>query len=118
MTQLKMVKMKVWAGGGWEGHIVYGAEHPDNKEIHNSSSNLTEVAQFCEKNDLEQDENFQKLINQLLSQSFLIWQSETTQGVELQRNVGIITINPKYIDEHQPITSASRFLRTHFKDYY
>jgi hypothetical protein len=108
MTQLKMVKMKVWAGGGWEGHIVYGAEHPDNKEIHNSSSNLTEVAQFCEKNDLDQ----------LLSQSFLIWQSETTQGVELQRNVGIITINPKYIDEHQPITSASRFLRTHFKDYY
>lgn len=93
-----MVKMKIHAGGAWEGHVVYNAEHPQNPEIRSLSSNIDEVIDFCEKNKLLIDEKFIELVKKNLI-------FETGTGYR---------IAPEHLDDSAIITSAGKYLRTVF----
>lgn len=97
-----MVKMKVHAGGGWEGHIVFTAINPFNEEDQHMSSNLEEVKAFCEKRNLVMNENFMALVSKHLSFS---------------QDSGIV-IPVAEIDDNRPITSATNFLKKYFADFY
>lgn len=98
----KTVKMKVHAGGGWEGHVVFTAINPDNPEDQSMSSNLEEVKQFCKKRNLEEDKEFESLVKKHLS---------------YEQGTGLV-IPTKEIDEHKPVSSASAYLKKHFSRYY
>lgn len=92
------VKMNIHAGGGWEGHVVYTATHPQNPEINHMSSNLEEVAQFCEKHNLVMDEKFVELVKKNLI-------FETKKGY---------VISPVHLEDSAIISSASKYLKTIF----
>lgn len=96
-----IVKIRVHAGGGWEGHVVYTAINPNNESELWMSSNIEEVKIFCEKHNLVMDENFESLVKQ-----FLQFNSKYGYIVPLQ-----------YIDEYKPISSCSSYLKKTFSDY-
>ena len=99
---MKTVLIKVHAGGGWEGHVVYTVTHPDNSELSHCSSNMEEAFNFCKNHGLQMDENFVELVKKHLV---------------FEHKMGLV-IPPEHIEEYQPITSASKFLKNHFSKYY
>lgn len=96
------VKIRVSAGGAWEGHVVYHAIHPRDKNIRNSSSNIDEVIQFCKTNSLEMDQNFVKVVENKLMY---------IQGEGYR-------VSPEHIEEYAAISSASKYLKDNFGEYY
>lgn len=95
------VKMNIYAGGGWEGHVVYKAIHPTLPEITEVSSSLESIVDFCSEYFLEMDEDFVSLVKKHLA---------------YQQQYGLVVPN-EYIDENQPISSANRYLIKHFLTY-
>lgn len=102
MEKRRIVKMKVHAGGGWEGHVVFTAINPDQESDSLMASNMREIYAFCKKRDLQMDPNFEELVKRHLS-----FNSEDGLVVPIDQ-----------IDEVSPISSASRYLKQHFSAYY
>lgn len=98
----RIVKMRVHAGGGWPGHVVFTAINPDSPDDNNLSSNIEEALSFCESRGLEMDESFRQLVL-----DHLVFQSR--YGFVVPRD---------FIDEDRPISSCSNYLKTHFSHYY
>lgn len=97
----KVVKMKIHAGGGWEGHVVYTGIHPDNPDITHMASNLDEIRDFCKKHKLIVDKEFENLVLKKLS---------------YEHRKGFV-IPTEFIEESAPITSAWTFLKINFPNY-
>jgi hypothetical protein len=102
MIKKKIVKMKVHAGGGWLGHVVFTTINPESPDDHNLSSNIEEALSFCEKRGLSMDEDFKRLVL-----AHLVYQSK----------YGFV-VPPHIIDEDRPISSCSSYLKSHFSEYY
>jgi hypothetical protein len=102
MSDAKVVKMKVHAGGGWEGHVVFTSTNPDNPEDYLMASNMAEIVAFCQKRKLAMDPKFEALIQKHLS---------------YEHKMGLV-IPIQEIDDNLPISSASKYLKTYFADYY
>lgn len=99
---MNKVIIKIYAGGAWEGHVCYNAINPLDQSIQNSSSSIEEVLHFCDKHNLMMDEDFLLLVK---------------QNLIFDNSHGLI-IPPEHIDEKLPISSASQYLKTIFKNYY
>ena len=104
-TRKDKVIMRIYAGGGWSGMIVYEATHPENKEIQLKSNNYEEVKEFCSRHDLEEDVDF----NALCSKHLMI-------SMEFKTPIRIIPLTE--IDENRFWSSGSEYLRRHFGEYY
>jgi hypothetical protein len=63
---MNKVKIKIYAGGGWEGHVVYYIEHPNNSSCYDRVSSVEEIKNFCIKNELLIDEIFLELVRKYL----------------------------------------------------
>lgn len=98
---METVKIRVHAGGGWEGHVVYTAINPSDKTDRISSSNLEEVIQFCEKRNLKMDEKFKALVHKHLV---------------LEHKTGLV-IPHDQIEQNTPISSATNYLKKYFSEY-
>ena len=98
---MKTAIIKVYAGSGWEGHVVYRVIHPDNESINHVSSNMEEVEDFCSRYKLAIDPVFKEKLLELL-----VYETGT----------GLI-IPPEYIDEESPVSSAHKFLKTYIPEY-
>lgn len=94
--------MNIYAGGAWEGHVVYKATHPSNPDVSTVASSLGEITHFCEVNNLEMDDSFLDLVKKHLA---------------YEHNRGLI-IPPEFISEIAPISSASSYLKKYFSEYY
>jgi hypothetical protein len=96
------VKMNIYAGGAWEGHVVYKATHPEQSDVSTVASSLEEINHFCEKYNLEMDEVFVGLVKKHLA---------------YEQNKGLVVPN-EFVDEYIPVSSANNYLKKYFSDYY
>jgi hypothetical protein len=101
MENKSKVIIKIYAGGGWEGHVVYYIADPKNPSNDNRVNTIDEVTNFCEINHLLIDEDFLTLVRKHLY---------------FDKKYGLI-IPPTEINENNPITSAGHFLKKYFENY-
>lgn len=110
LIYMKKVLIKIYAGSGWEGHVVYNAQDPENQELECRTSYIQELKDFCEKNNLLEDGDFLSLVN-----SKLVLQT----NIENNQVVSHIHIIPlEFIDENRAISSAGEYLKREFSAYY
>jgi hypothetical protein len=100
MMKREVVKIKVHAGCGWIGQVVFTAINPDNPNDNNLSSDIEEIVSFCNKRGLLMDEDFKlRVFDHLVHTS----------------KYGFV-VPPDLIDEDRQTWSG--YLKSHFYEYY
>jgi hypothetical protein len=100
MENKSKVIIKIYAGSGWEGHVVYYIADPKKPSNDNRVNTIDEVKNFCEINQLSIDEDFLILVRKHLY---------------FDKKYGLI-VPPTEIDENSPITSAGQFFKKYLEN--